>query len=102
MTSSQTSARFFRAALVSPEAATSTRKELAGRAILHPPSPARAWPATRGHPHVAMLLEYLGHTEDAARVNAAVAHCLTNDLITPELGGSLSTKEVGDAVLAQL
>ena len=51
---------------------------------------------------VAMMLEYLGHTEDAARVNAAVAHCLTNDLITPELGGSLSTKEVGDAVLAQL
>ena len=51
---------------------------------------------------VAMMLEYLGHTEDAARVNAAVAHCLTNDLITPELGGSLSTKEVGDAVLTQL
>lgn len=51
---------------------------------------------------VAMMLEYLGHTDDAARVNAAVAHCLTNDLITPELGGSLSTKEVGDAVLAQL
>ena len=51
---------------------------------------------------VAMMLEYLGHTDDAARVNAAVAHCLPNDLITPELGGSLSTKEVGDAVLAQL
>ena len=51
---------------------------------------------------VAMMLEYLGHTDDAARVNAAVAHCLTHDLITPELGGSLSTKEVGDAVLAQL
>ena len=51
---------------------------------------------------VAMMLEYLGHVDDAARVNAAVAHCLENDLITPELGGSLSTTEVGDAVLAQL
>ena len=51
---------------------------------------------------VAMMLEYLGHVDDAARVNAAVAHCLENDLITPELGGSLSTTEVGDAVLARL
>jgi len=50
----------------------------------------------------AMMLEYLGYVDDAARVNAAVSHCLTNDLITPELGGSLSTKEVGDAVLAAL
>ena len=49
-----------------------------------------------------MMLEYLGHSNDAARINAAVAACLTNDLITPELGGSLSTKEVGDAVLARL
>ena len=50
----------------------------------------------------AMMLEYLGFTEDAARVNAAVSDCLANDLITPELGGSLSTSEVGDAVLARL
>lgn len=50
----------------------------------------------------AMMLEYLGFAADAERVNAAVAHCLVNDQITPELGGTLSTKEVGDAVLAQL
>ena len=50
----------------------------------------------------AMMLEYLGYTDDAARVNAAVSHCLANDLITPELGGSLSTTDVGDAVLAAL
>lgn len=50
----------------------------------------------------AMMLEYLGFTEDADRVNAAVSDCLANDLITPELGGSLSTSEVGDAVLARL
>jgi 3-isopropylmalate dehydrogenase len=50
----------------------------------------------------AMMLEYLGFADDAARVNAAVADCLINDLITPELGGSLSTSEVGDALLARL
>jgi len=50
----------------------------------------------------AMMLEYLGYADDAARVNAAVSDCLVNDLITPELGGSLSTSEVGDAVLARL
>jgi 3-isopropylmalate dehydrogenase len=49
-----------------------------------------------------MMLEYLGFTDDADRVNAAVADCLANDLITPELGGSLSTSQVGDAVLARL
>ena len=50
----------------------------------------------------AMMLEYLGFTEDSERVNAAVADCLVNDLITTELGGTLSTSEVGDAVLARL
>jgi 3-isopropylmalate dehydrogenase len=50
----------------------------------------------------AMMLEYLGFADDAARINAAVSDCLINDLITPELGGSLSTSEVGDAVLARL
>lgn len=50
----------------------------------------------------AMMLEYLGFIEDAERVNAAVADCLVNDLITTELGGTLSTSEVGDAVLARL
>ena len=49
-----------------------------------------------------MMLEYLGCTDDADRVNAAVAECLRADLITPELGGALSTAEVGDAVLARL
>lgn len=49
-----------------------------------------------------MMLDYLGFSDDAARVNTAVAYCLTHDLITQELGGSLSTKEVGDAVLAAL
>ena len=49
-----------------------------------------------------MMLEYLGFAEDASRINAAVSDCLMNDLITKELGGSLSTSEVGDAVLARL
>ena len=50
----------------------------------------------------AMMLEYLGHVSDAKRVHAAVADCLRSDLITPELGGTLSTSEVGDAVLSRL
>jgi len=49
-----------------------------------------------------MMLEYLGFTDDADRVHGAVAECLRADLITPELGGALSTSEVGDAVLARL
>jgi 3-isopropylmalate dehydrogenase len=50
----------------------------------------------------AMMLEYLGFVDDAARVNAAVSDCLINDQVTQELGGSLSTSQVGDAVLARL
>jgi 3-isopropylmalate dehydrogenase len=49
-----------------------------------------------------MMIEYLGHTEEAGRVRAAVAGCLAADQVTPELGGTLTTKQVGDAVLQRL
>jgi 3-isopropylmalate dehydrogenase len=49
-----------------------------------------------------MMLEFLGHGEDNARIQAAVADCLHTDQVTPELGGTLSTAAVGDAVLARL
>jgi 3-isopropylmalate dehydrogenase len=49
-----------------------------------------------------MMLEYLGHTEDNKRIQAAVQACLLADQVTPELGGSLSTTAVGDAVLSRL
>jgi len=49
-----------------------------------------------------MLLEYLGHAEDNQRVQEAVQACLLADQVTRELGGTLSTSEVGAAVLARL
>ena len=47
-----------------------------------------------------MLLTWLGHPELEQKVEAAVSHCLQNELITPELGGSLTTSQVGDALIA--
>jgi 3-isopropylmalate dehydrogenase len=49
-----------------------------------------------------MMLEYLGFPEDHLRIQAAVQACLAADQITPELGGTLSTRQVGDAVLSRL
>jgi len=49
-----------------------------------------------------MMLDFLGHAEDAKRIQKAVQACLNNDQVTPELGGTLTTTAVGDAVLAQL
>ena len=50
----------------------------------------------------AMMLEHLGWTAEAARVQAAVQRCLERDLVTPELGGRLRTADVGQAVIDQL
>jgi len=47
---------------------------------------------------VALLLSHLGHIEAAARVEAAVA----KQLGTRQSGGRLSTRQIGDAVLAAL
>ncbi len=49
-----------------------------------------------------MMLEYLGHTEDHQRIQSAVQACLEADQVTAELGGTLSTQAVGDAVLSRL
>jgi 3-isopropylmalate dehydrogenase len=49
-----------------------------------------------------MLLEHLGHPDLKDRIEAAVAHCLHTGQVTRELGGTLSTRDVGDAVLAWL
>ena len=51
----------------------------------------------------AMLLRHsLDQAEAAARVEAAVAKALTEGARTADLGGSLSTREMGDAVLRAL
>ena len=49
-----------------------------------------------------MMLGYLGHADLEDRIEAAVRECLIADRITPELGGTLSTSAVGDAVVAAL
>jgi len=49
-----------------------------------------------------MMLSWLGHSELEQRIEDAVRACLEADQITPELGGTLTTSAVGDAVIARL
>lgn len=49
-----------------------------------------------------MMLNFLGRPELEVRIQDAVRFCLLSDLVTPELGGKLSTTAVADAVLARL
>ncbi len=51
----------------------------------------------------AMMLRYsLGQPEAADRIEAAVAAALANGARSPDLGGSMTTEQMGDAVLAVL
>jgi 3-isopropylmalate dehydrogenase len=51
----------------------------------------------------AMMLRYsLGHAAAADRIDAAVAAALASGARTADLGGTLSTVQMGDAVLAHL
>jgi len=51
----------------------------------------------------AMMLRYsLGLTEEADRIEAAVAKALENGARSADLGGKLATAQMGDAVLASL
>jgi isocitrate/isopropylmalate dehydrogenase len=43
-----------------------------------------------------MLLEFLGWKAEAAVVHSAVKEALLKNYLTPDLGGSKSTSEVGD------
>jgi 3-isopropylmalate dehydrogenase len=49
-----------------------------------------------------MLRHSLGHVEAADRIEAAVASALADGFRTADLGGMISTSEMGDAVLARL
>lgn len=49
-----------------------------------------------------MMLTWLGHPELEAQIEAAVQQCLLDDAVTQELGGTLSTRQSADAVLARL
>jgi 3-isopropylmalate dehydrogenase len=47
---------------------------------------------------LALMLDYLGHDEAAAEVERVVAQSLRDGQTTPDLGGSLTTAQVGDLV----
>jgi 3-isopropylmalate dehydrogenase len=51
---------------------------------------------------VQLMLDYLGHSEAAKGVEAAVQHAIDNKQVPKELGGTLGTKEVGDYIAAQI
>ena len=50
----------------------------------------------------AMMLEHLGLNDASRAVENAVAACVKDGKTTQDVGGSLGTREVGDAVLARL
>ena len=50
----------------------------------------------------AMLLEYLGDSENAARIGWAVGRVLASGVKTRDLGGKAGTREMGNAILAAL
>jgi 3-isopropylmalate dehydrogenase len=49
-----------------------------------------------------MLLDELGRASEARRLEAAVASVVREGKTTRDLGGSLSTSQVGDAIRARL
>jgi homoisocitrate dehydrogenase len=50
----------------------------------------------------AMMLEYLNEGESAERLRNAVHDCITNGELTPDLGGSLTTRQVTERVIGRL
>jgi 3-isopropylmalate dehydrogenase len=49
-----------------------------------------------------LMLEHLGWSEEARRIEAAVRWAVENDRTTPDIGGRTGTREVGDQVAARL
>jgi tartrate dehydrogenase/decarboxylase/D-malate dehydrogenase len=67
--------------------------DIAGQGIANPI--AAIWTA-------ALMLEHLGLPEEAARVMRAIEVTTAAGIVTPDLGGTASTRAVGDAVVASL
>ncbi len=67
--------------------------DIAGKGIANPV--AAIWTA-------ALMLDHLGLTEEAARVMRAIEATTASGIVTPDLGGTATTRMVGDAVLANL
>jgi tartrate dehydrogenase/decarboxylase/D-malate dehydrogenase len=50
---------------------------------------------------VSMMMEHLGEKEVASQLNSAIINNLTSrKIMTPDLGGSSSTSEVGDDIIS--
>jgi homoisocitrate dehydrogenase len=49
-----------------------------------------------------LMLEHLGLVAEAKKVENAVARTLKDNAVTPDLGGSLTTRQVGDAVIQHM
>jgi len=67
--------------------------DIAGQNIANPIAAIRS---------AAMLLEYLGDREGAARMESAVGRVLAQGIQTRDLGGSAGTREFGDEVVKEL
>lgn len=50
----------------------------------------------------AMMLDYLGETENARILRNAVHTCISAGDLTPDLGGSLTTEEVTQQIIISL
>ena len=51
---------------------------------------------------VALMLETLGRVDDALRLERAVASAVHTNDVTADIGGSLGTREAGEAILQRL
>jgi tartrate dehydrogenase/decarboxylase/D-malate dehydrogenase len=67
--------------------------DIAGRGIANPVG--AIWSA-------ALMLEHLGEADAAAAATDAVARALADGARTPDVGGSASTRDVADAVIARI
>ncbi len=67
--------------------------DIAGKGIANPIGAIRS---------AAMMMSWLGFTEKAKRIEAAVNWSLDEGILTPDLGGSFKTKDVTEAVIGRL
>ncbi|MDP9364735.1 MAG: tartrate dehydrogenase [Chloroflexota bacterium] len=67
--------------------------DIAGKGVANPI--AAVWTA-------ALMLDHLGLADEAARVLRAIEATTAAGVLTPDLGGTATTREVGDAIVAHL
>ena len=76
------------------ESAHGTAPDIAGQNIINP---------TANLLTAAMMLDYLGYTDEARRLSAAIASVYAEgNVLTPDVGGSASTQAMCDAVRANI